>query len=355
MQGNTNQTDRKKTGANIVFFGEKGPVWDAVQRCLDTKHSLKRLVLGSKAPFHTELVLVDARGRSFALPKQRNAATPTLVFLEQGGEAVERALFAAGAKDYLLWPCTDALLRRRIEGHLCLLQEERGELWEKESLHRMAEEQLALQQNLQDAIVGTLADLVELRDHSTGGHIRRTKCYVGLMLDGMKKLGIYQEEYAQLDRKKLLQAAQLHDIGKVSIPDLILKKSGLLTPEERAVMQTHVTEGYHAIVKAMELTREKDFLSLAAPVALYHHEKWDGTGYPVGLSGEKIPLPARIMAIVDVYDTLVTELPYRKKLTHEEAIARLQAGSGSDFDPLLIKVLLVMEQEFFQAHAAEAS
>ena len=201
---------------------------------------------------------------------------------------------------------------------------------------------------LQNAIISTMADLVEFRDKMTGGHVARTQKYLQILVEAMIKRGIYTDVVSYWDLKFFLLSAQLHDVGKIAISDLILNKPGKLTPDEFTIMMTHVPMGVDAIEQIMSKTSEHAFLNHAVLIAGTHHEKWDGTGYPVGLRGENIPLEGRLMAIADVYDALISVRPYKKAFTHEEACRIIEESSGTQFDPVLVEVFREVEDQFAQ-------
>ena len=165
-------------------------------------------------------------------------------------------------------------------------------------------------------------------------------------MDEIKKQDLFSEIVNKWDINLLLQSAQLHDIGKIGISDQILKKPGSLTKEEFEEMKKHAIIGYKIIERIERDSGESELLNYAKIFALNHHENWDGTGYPNGLKGNKIPLEGRIMAIIDVYDALVSERPYKKAFTHEEAIKIITDGKNTQFDPVLIDVFLGIKDKF---------
>ena len=180
------------------------------------------------------------------------------------------------------------------------------------------------------------------RDHGTGEHVLRTKEYVRLLLERSGGEKFYPSEHVPL----LWQAAALHDIGKVGVPDMILLKPGKLTPAEFDVVKKHTVIGSKVLQSATRILGEVSFVTYARQITECHHEKWDGSGYPNGLKGEDIPFIARVTAIADVYDALVTERPYKKPIPHREAVAVIAAGAGGHFDPRLVDVFLGCEKEF---------
>lgn len=188
---------------------------------------------------------------------------------------------------------------------------------------------------MQEKLVLGMATMVEGRDNSTGGHIRRTSDVVRLLVGEMKKdenLSLTDEFY-----KNLIKAAPMHDLGKITIDDAILRKPGKFTPKEYAVMKTHAPEGARIVSQILEGTDDKEFAKIAVNVAHYHHEKWDGTGYPDGLAGAKIPLEARVMAIADVYDALVSKRVYKEEFSFEKANQIIIESMGQHFDKSLEK------------------
>ena len=251
-----------------------------------------------------------------------------------------------GAIDYITKPFQPPLLLKRIEVHL-LVEAQRKELqYFNENLQKMVAEKTQSVIELQNALLKTMAELVECRDDITGGHIERTQKGIKILLEEIEKSGVYQEETKGWDMNLLLQSCQLHDVGKISISDNILKKPGKLTDEEFNEMKKHTSFGEQIIEKIETLAKESDFLDYAKIFAASHHEKWDGSGYPRGLKGEKIPLLGRIMAIADVYDALTSERHYKKAFSHEEAVRIITEGSGTQFDPALVDVFTRTAAQF---------
>jgi HD-GYP domain-containing protein (c-di-GMP phosphodiesterase class II) len=192
----------------------------------------------------------------------------------------------------------------------------------------------------QNVVIGTMTELVEYRDGATGGHVERTSRYLKVMLDELRGRRLFKEQTASWNTDRMIQSAQLHNVGKIAVNDSILRKPGKLTENEFEEMKKHTLLGGKIIENIQEKTNENEFLNYAKLFAIYHHEKWDGTGYPHGLKDEDIPLPARLMAIIDVYDALISERPYKKAFSHEEAIRIIQEGRGTTFDPVLTDLFL---------------
>lgn len=198
----------------------------------------------------------------------------------------------------------------------------------------------------QDVTILSLASLAETRDNETGSHILRTQRYVRLLAEDLYRRGLYPDDLSE-DRIELLyKSAPLHDIGKVGIPDSILRKPGKLDETEWVEMKKHTEYGHDALRIAEERLGSSSFLRIAREIALNHHEKWDGSGYPQGISGEEIPLSGRLMAIADVYDALITKRVYKEAFSHEKAVAIIAEGKGTHFDPRLVEVFLERIEDF---------
>jgi len=209
-----------------------------------------------------------------------------------------------------------------------------------ENLHNIVEERTRKIVKLQNSILKTMSNLVEYRDFVTGEHVERTQYGVSLLLEEIKKQKIFAEIIDNWDDSLILQSVQLHDVGKIAISDLILNKPEKLTDEEYNKMKEHAIYGFKIIERIEADSGESELLNHAKIFALTHHEKWDGTGYPGRLYGRNIPLQGRIMAIADVYDALISERPYKKAFTREEAVKIIVDGKGKQFDPVLIDLFI---------------
>lgn len=202
-----------------------------------------------------------------------------------------------------------------------------------------AEHQKQIIRKLQDGLIIVLADMVESRDTCTGQHVRKTAAYTDIIMHELKREGLYADQLTDEFMSDVVSSAPLHDIGKIKVSDLILNKTGRLTDEEFSVMKSHTTAGAEVIEHAMRMVSEENspYLREADNLALYHHEKWDGSGYPTGIKGEQIPLSARIMAVADVFDALVSKRSYKDGLSYDDAMAIIQSGAGTHFDPVIVK------------------
>ena len=198
---------------------------------------------------------------------------------------------------------------------------------------------------MQTGLIVTMADMVENRDKDTGYHIQKTADYVRIIVEGLKAKGYYADKITPKYISDVVLSAPLHDIGKINIPDAILNKPGKLTDEEFAIMKTHAEDGRKIIERAITVVQGENYLKEARNMAGYHHEKWDGTGYPEGLKGQVIPLSARIMAVADVFDALSSKRVYKDAMPFEDALAILQKDASTHFDPKCVEVFIDAKDE----------
>ena len=198
---------------------------------------------------------------------------------------------------------------------------------------------------MQNGLILVLADMVESRDQCTGDHVRKTAAYTRIILEQMRKEGIYADQLSDAYIEDVVNSAPLHDVGKIQVSDTILNKPGKLTDEEFAVMKSHTTAGGEVIAHAIALVSDAGYLAEAKNLATYHHERWDGRGYPTGLKGEEIPLSARVMAVADVFDALVSRRSYKAPFSFEKAMDIIREEAGTHFDPQVAKAFLDAEAE----------
>lgn len=276
-----------------------------------------------------------------------SADIPVIFLTAKAEEEDEQVGLLVGGADYVTKPINPPILELRIANHLAL-QAARQQLrnrnaWLEDEVRRRVAE-LA---EVQDATILALATLAETRDNDTGNHIRRTQIYVRLLAERLRsnnlQPGLLTDDYIAL----LGKSAPLHDIGKVGVPDAVLLKPGKLTSEEFEIIKIHPVLG-GATLKAVErtLSNPSSFLRLAREIAMSHHEKWDGSGYPHGLAGDAIPLSARIMAVADVYDALTCKRPYKAPFPHEQAVEIIRQGRGTHFDADIVDAFLQLGDEF---------
>ncbi|MBL8251579.1 MAG: two-component system response regulator [Candidatus Competibacter sp.] len=271
--------------------------------------------------------------------------------LDRGSDE-ERGL-AMGAVDYISKPIKPAVVLARVKTHLELKLardwlQDRNAVLQAEIARRMEENLL-----VQDISIRALAHLAEIRDPETGNHLRRTQGYIRVLADQLTGHPRFSEFLTEQNLHILIKSAPLHDIGKVGIPDHILLKPGKLTPREWEIMKTHCVLGCEAIEQA-ERDAEKpvEFLRMAKEIAHYHHEKWDGSGYPEGLAGDAIPISARLMALADVFDALIARRAYKPPLPFERSVAIIREGRGAHFDPDIVDAFLA-RLDAFESIAAQ--
>ena len=195
-------------------------------------------------------------------------------------------------------------------------------------------------EKMQTGLIITMADMVENRDSDTGAHIQKTAAYVKIILNGLKRKGYYPEKLSDKYINDVIMSAPLHDIGKINVPDAVLNKPGKLTPEEYEIIKTHTTAGKKILENAISTVEGENYLKEARNMAAYHHERWDGKGYPEGLHGQVIPLSARVMAVADVFDALASQRVYKPAYPFEKAINIIEEGAGTQFDPKCVEVFM---------------
>ena len=286
---------------------------------------------------------------------------PVVFVTALGDEQNEEHGLELGAVDYIAKPFKPAIVLARVRTHLELKQARdrlahQNEWLEQEVARRMSENLL-----IQDLSMRALACLAEARDTDTGNHILRTQTYIATLGRHLRQHERFRDALSGKQIDRIVKAAPLHDLGKVGIPDAILLKPGRLTPEEMEVMKTHPSIGAAAIEKAMkESLAAADeamaaqasgafaFLQTARDIALTHHEKWDGSGYPQGLQGDAIPVSGRLMALADVFDALICRRVYKEAMPIEQATEIIVAGRGKHFDPDVVDAFLACRDEFLE-------
>ncbi|HKA44413.1 MAG TPA: two-component system response regulator [Burkholderiales bacterium] len=277
-----------------------------------------------------------------------------VIFLTAKAEVEdEQKGFEIGCVDYITKPISPPIVLARVKTHLLLksardfLKDQNAYL-EEEVARRTREVQV-----IQDVTIAAMGSLAETRDNETGNHIRRTQNYVKVLAAKLKENPKFAAVLDAATIEMYYKSAPLHDIGKVGIPDRILLKPGKLTPEEFEIMKTHTTLGRDAIIAAEKsLDAPSSFLRYAREIAYSHQEKWDGSGYPEGMVGPLIPLSARLMAVADVYDALISKRVYKPAMPHEKAVQIIREGRGQHFDPDIVDTFLEIADEFRTIAAA---
>jgi len=281
---------------------------------------------------------------------QANEATrdiPVIFLTAMTGVDDERQGLDLGAVDYITKPISPSIVLARVRNHLQLkaardFLKDQNEFLEREVQRRTRQVTL-----IQDVTIRAMASLAETRDNETGNHIRRTQAYVRALALHLQAHPRFAQFCTPGNIELLYKSAPLHDIGKVGIPDRILLKPDRLTAEEFEVMKTHTTIGRSAIEHALiGVDDEVEFLEMAKEIAYAHQEKWDGSGYPEGSSGDDIPISARLMAVADVYDALISRRVYKPAMTHEQAMEILRNGRSRHFDPDIVDAFCAIHEEF---------
>lgn len=290
---------------------------------------------------------------------QSTANIPVIILTAEVDADMELRCLELGAVDFIRKPFVTAIMLSRIETQLELSGY-------RHHLEEMVDEKTAVIERLQDVMSYCFAELVESRDGTTGGHIKNTTRYFSIFLDELSQLDPYKDILTPSYKRDLVRAAPLHDIGKIGINDSVLRKESVLDEKEFEHMKTHTNIGgdtflhifssvedsanhsllgasaFDKIYDTMKIIEDSDtsFLHIARDMALYHHERWNGTGYPSGIAGEDIPLCARILSIVDVYDALTSKRSYKEAFSHEKAMQIITEDKGVFFDPALTDIFI---------------
>jgi putative two-component system response regulator len=302
-----------------------------------------------------DLILLDIMmpgmdGYEVCRSLKRNPATVNIpvIFLTAKAEVEdEKRGLDMGAVDYITKPISPPIVLARVKNHLALkastdFLRDKNDYLENEVTKRTREVMA-----IQDVTILAMASLAETRDSDTGNHIRRTQFYVKVLAEKLSTHPRFEHTLTDHFITMLFKSAPLHDIGKVGIPDRILLKPGRFEPHEFEIMKTHTTLGRDAIEHAeQQLGMNVEFLSMAKEIALSHQEKWDGSGYPEGIGGDHIPVSARLMAVADVYDALISRRIYKDGMPHEKAVTIIIEGRGTHFDPDMVDAFVGLQDDF---------
>lgn len=260
---------------------------------------------------------------------------PPIIFLTANDdEHTESRCLKAGAIDFVTKPFSETVMLSRIS-HALELVELRSSLEDK------LRERTQHISHIQEMMVLGMSTMVESRDNSTGGHIKRTSAVVKIFSRQLIGSCGLTPDFLNMVTK----AAPMHDLGKIAVDDVILRKQGRFTDEEYAAMKKHSAEGAKIVEQILKGVEEESFVRIAVNIAHYHHEKWDGNGYPTGISGENIPIEARIMALADVFDALVSKRCYKEAYSYDKAFDIIEGSLGSHFDPELGRVFMTCRPE----------
>ncbi len=273
-----------------------------------------------------------------------------VIFLTAKNEVEDEELgLLLGAVDFIHKPISPPIVMARVKTHLEIKAWhdflENQNAW----LEKQVDQRLSEINHLQDASICVMVSMAEFRDETTGNHIRRTQEYVRMLAEELSKLPHYREYLTPSCIEQMSKCAPLHDLGKIAIPDGILLKPGKHTTEEFIIMKTHAQRGYDMLKRAGDyMGAHGEFLTMAMEIAGSHHEKWDGSGYPKGLVGAEIPLSARLMAIADVFDALLTRRPYKEPMSIEKTTEIILEGKGKHFDPEVVEAFSRIYQDMLK-------
>jgi len=303
-----------------------------------------------------DIMMPDMSGYEVCQHLKDNEATrdiPIIFVSAMGAVGDETKGLEMGGVDYITKPISPPIVLARLKTHLFLKQARELLRDQNRTLEVLVTERTQELAITQDVTILCMAGLAEARDNETGNHIRRTQHYVKLLANTLRKNPRFADDLNEQAIELLFKSAPLHDIGKVGIPDRILLKPGRLDAAEFEIMKTHTTLGRDAIAGAEQALLAStgnhsgsSFLGYAREIAYSHQEKWDGSGYPQGLSGTEIPLSARLMAVADVYDALISKRVYKPAFSHEEAVRIITEGKGQHFDPDVVTAFEQVLDEF---------
>jgi len=271
---------------------------------------------------------------------------PVLFITAADSEETESRGLIAGAADYITKPFNHDVVRARVDNHINLARY-------SHELEQLVSKKTAEVTRTYESTLEVLATIIEYRNLESGAHIRRTTLLTEALVAILLEEERFKEALLTENISSLIKASALHDIGKIGIPDGILLKPGRLTPDEFDVIKTHTTVGSHIIDSISETLPDNDqYLKYAKEICRYHHERWDGTGYPDGLKGEDIPFSARIISVVDVYDALISPRCYKNAYTHEVSMGIITEGRGTQFDPHIVDIMPKIAQVFQEIEEA---
>ena len=270
-----------------------------------------------------------------------------VLFISALCETMDKVIaLSVGGVDYITKPFHIAEVEARVQTHLAIYHY-------RHRLQELVQDQVREIAESQMSTIFAMAKLAESRDSDTGQHLERVQIFCKMLARRLRESAPDDLRMDDAFIENLYHASPLHDIGKVGIPDAILQKPGRYTPEEVKAMQKHTIIGAMTLEAAQARYPRNAFINMGVVIARSHHEKWDGTGYPDELAGESIPLPARIMAVADVYDALRSRRSYKEALTHEESCGIIVAGRGKHFDPEIVDAFLSIEQEIRRIQGEE--
>lgn len=317
-------------------------------------NGLKALQIAGHAPY-PDLILMDVMmpemdGYETCRRLKDDLATADIpvIFLTAKSQAQDEEMgLKLGAVDYISKPISPPIVQARVATHLHLKNARQFLADQNQHLEYLVSKRTEELAKMQDATILAMASLAETRDNETGNHIRRTQNYVATLARQLQPHPRFAAVLSDANIELLYKSAPLHDIGKVGVPDRILLKPGKLDFDEFELMKLHTVYGRDAIISVeTHLGGSNGFLTFAREIAYSHQEKWNGSGYPEGLKGDAIPISARLMAVADVYDALISKRVYKRAFSHEEATDIMREGRGTHFDPDILDAFFQIEEDF---------
>jgi putative two-component system response regulator len=345
----------------ILIIDDDAAILSGIAECLHPHYQIQTAALGKNgldlacASPQPDLILLDVElpdihGYAVCTALKANPLTAQIpvIFMSSHSDAFDVSHgLELGAVDYVTKPVAPPILLARMQTHLRLREAHNTLKNQNTQLEELVNKRTQELLHSQDLTIFALGSIAETRDNETGNHIYRTSAYVEVMARRLAAQSSWQNSMTATDWELIWKSAPLHDIGKVGIPDNVLLKPGKLTPDEFDIMKGHSLLGYNAIRAAESRSHSDDsVLRVAAEIAYTHHERWDGKGYPQGLSGSDIPLSGRLMSLADVYDALISKRVYKPAFPHAEAVQIIREGRGSQFDPEIVDIFLELSDQF---------
>ena len=306
---------------------------EAVEMVLNQAENISLVLLDIMMPEMDGYEVLEILGTSGYLEK-----IPFIIITASGGDDNEIRCLGMGAVDFVNKPFNPDIVKSRVKAQVELKKH-------RDHLEELVEFNVQKITRVRENTVEFLASVIEYRHIESGQHVKRTRLMTEILLRYVRESGNMDEELSQVNPRLIVRATPLHDIGKISTPDHILLKPGKLTPEEFEVIKDHTRVGA-ALVDGLKDIEEPEYIRYCREICLHHHERWDGKGYPCGLAEKSIPLSARLMSIVDVYDALVNERVYKPAMLPQEALEILRMGAGLQFDPILVDIFLKHHESF---------
>lgn len=345
----------EKYGNLILLVDDDPDILKRAQSILGKEYKIAAATSGAQALVFVKRTVPDLILLDITMPQMDGFETfakihevpdcdkvPVIFLTGDTDAATETRCFAAGAVDFIGKPFVPQVLLGRVKR---ILENEMYRKHLEEMVSRKVEEITMIQ----ESVITGIANLIESRDGSTGSHVKNTKKYVEILTRELQKRGMYQEILNHKYADNVIKAAVLHDVGKIKIPDAILTKPGRLTEEEFEQIKFHTILGAEIVDEIIGNVENSDYVRIAKEIVKYHHERWDGKGYPEGLAKEEIPLGARIMALADVFDALASERCYKLPVRPlEKVFSMLEESAGTQFDPVLTRIFLGCKDQVIQ-------